>query len=204
MNYSRFPDETLIELIKHQDAEAFEELYQRHCQIVHNLVVRIVSERATADEIVQESFWQAWKKAKDFRGSGAPAAWLYRIARNKSLDFVRKRKRELQPRAMAADANGMEQAAPPALPTVGVSLQPSLVEKQVTQDLDRQHLLRALTSIPGDQRICLELAYYEGFSQSQIAQQLGIPLGTVKTRVRMGLEKLEHILRAAGYKEEDF
>lgn len=204
MDYSRFPDGTLIELIKHKDAEAFEELYERHSQIVHNLVVRIVGNRAVADEVVQESFWQAWKKASDYRGTGAPAAWLYRIARNKSLDIMRKRKREPQRSTLTMGANGEEYTSLPEVPTVGVSLQPSLVEKQVAQQLDRQHLLRALTSIPGDQRICLELAYFEGCSQTQIAQQLGIPLGTVKTRVRMGLEKLEHILRAAGYKEEDF
>lgn len=202
MIYSQYPDEMLIELIAHQDVDAFEELYRRHSQVVHNLVVRIVNDRAIADEILQETFWQAWKQSGTYGGFGAATAWLYRMAREKSLDAAALRKHNQRLNGTAGRFGTEERAAVPELPTVGVSLQPSLMEKNVTQQIDRQHLLRALASIPGEQRACLEMAYFEGLKHSQISEQLGVPLGTVKTRVRMGLEKLEHILRAAGYEEE--
>lgn len=210
MNYSHYSDETLLNLIAHQNSQAFEELYARHSQIVFNLIVRIVGDRAVADEILQESFWQAWKKAGDYRGIGAGAAWLYRIARNRSLDAVRKNKRM----PMSDGAGSMVFDDDPYLPIVtpadgplsdgSLPDDPSPVERAVTQQMDHQSLQEALASIPDEQRTCLELAYFEGYSQSQISTLLGIPLGTVKTRVRMGLEKLERILRVIGYNEQNF
>jgi len=80
----------------------------------------------------------------------------------------------------------------------------TLFERAATQQMDHQSLKDALASIPDEQRTCLELAYFEGYSQSQISTLLGIPLGTVKTRVRMGLERLQHILRMIGYNEQNF
>lgn len=204
MNYSGYADEILLNLIAQQDSEAFEELYLRHGQIVFNLIVRIVADRAVADEILQESFWQAWKKAGDYRGTGAGAAWLYRIARNKSLDVVRKRKR-MQINEGAEGALYEDTHLPVAESALASSsINASPVEKEVTQQFDRQRLHDALASIPDEQRTCLELAYFEGYSQSQISKELDVPLGTVKTRVRIGLEKLEHILRSAGYSELSF
>ena len=203
MNYSRYSDETLLELISENDAQAFKELYGRHTQIIHSLVARIVTDRTVADEVVQETFWQAWQKAGDFRGRGAAAAWLYRIARNKSIDVVRKQKKRPIIADGFRDAQGDEQPYPD-VPADGNILQPSVVEQQVAQHLDREQLLKALSAIPTEQRVCLEMAYFEGFSQSQISARLDVPLGTVKTRVRMGLEKLEHSLRSAGYNEDNF
>lgn len=199
MNYSRYADETLLDLVAQEDTGAFEELYQRHSQIVFNLIVRIVRDRSAADEILQESFWQAWKKAGDFRGRGAGAAWLYRIARNKSLDMVRKQKRIANHGAVKnrVDDGDLPLVAATSDSTPGSA---SVVEHQVSQRLDREHLRDALAAIPDEQRKCLELAYFEGYSQSQISEELGVALGTVKTRVRIGLEKLEHILRSAGYR----
>jgi len=204
MNYSHFSDETLLNLIAQEDSLAFESLYDRHSQTVFNLIMRIVNDRPVADEILQESFWQAWKKAGDYRGTGAGAAWLYRIARNKSLDEVRKRKR--MPVTEGAKNSLYEDSHLPITEAALVSSlhESSRVEQQATKRFDRQQLSEALSSIPNEQRHCLELAYFEGYSQSQIANKLDLPLGTVKTRVRIGLEKLEHILRAVGYSEHNF
>lgn len=199
MNYSRYADETLLNLIAQQDTLAFEELYQRHSQIVFNLIVRIIRDRSAADEILQESFWQAWKKAGDYRGSGAGAAWLYRIARNKALDAVRKQKRVAERSAVESHIDDDSSLPMISATSDVVPGSASVVERQVAQSLDREHLRDALAAIPDEQRKCLEMAYFEGYSQSQISEELGVALGTVKTRVRIGLEKLEHILRSAGY-----
>lgn len=204
MNYAHFSDETLLNLIAQQDSLAFEELYQRHSQIVFNLIVRIVTDRSAADEILQESFWEAWKKAGDYRGTGDGAAWLYRIARNKSLDVLRKRKR--MPVSEGTVGVIHEDTHLPIAESATISAigEVSQVERQVVKQLDRQQLSSALESIPDDQRSCLELAYFDGYSQSQIAKELDVPLGTVKTRIRIGLEKLEYILRSVGYSEQNF
>lgn len=199
MNYSSYADEVLLNLIAQQDRAAFEELYLRHSQIVFNLIVRIVRDRSIADEILQESFWQAWKKAGDYRGTGAGAAWLYRIARNKSLDVMRKEKRVAEHGAVENQIDDDSYLPMVVATSDSVPGGTSAVERQVAQRLDQQHLRDALATIPDEQRRCLELAYFEGYSQSQISKELDVALGTVKTRVRIGLEKLEHILRSAGY-----
>lgn len=208
MNYNHYSDETLLKLIAENDSKAFEALYERHTQAVHSLVLRIVNHRTVADEIVQESFWQAWQKAGDFKGRGAAAAWLYRIARNKSIDHIRKQKKApVIVEAIASEQNDEQSTHENPLERDAFqasAFQASIVEQEVAQHLDRQQLKKALTDIPAEQRKCLEMAYFEGYSQSQISNQLDVPLGTVKTRVRMGLEKLEHILRAVGYNEDNF
>src|SRR5262245_23589086 len=92
VDYSQLADETLLDLIKQRDADAFTALYDRHAQTIYNVIIRIVREPAVAAEVHQDTFWQIWQKAGEFRGGGAAAAWLYRIARNKSLDQLRRQK----------------------------------------------------------------------------------------------------------------
>ena len=196
MEYSEHSDEFLLRSIAQRDPHALEEFYDRFAQTTYNLIVRIVRERAIADDILQETFWQVWQKASEFSHRGAAAAWLYRIARNKSLDQLRRQ--QARPQPMAAASQDVEQA---------LWEQPAPAETQVERIAERrwdQHYLqRALAEIPAEQRLCLELAYFEGMSQQQIAQYTNIPLGTVKTRLRIGLEKVERILRASGYRAED-
>jgi RNA polymerase sigma-70 factor (ECF subfamily) len=192
----QYSDEQLLQLIAQQDAEALAELYDRHAQIVYNLIVRIVQDLVIADEVLQEAFWQVWQQAAKFRGEGAAAAWLYRIARNKSLDQLRRQKARPQPVETSTEAE--EQALWAQLPASETEVD-ALVERQG----NHRQVREALSKIPAEQRRCLELAYFEGMSQRQIAQHTNTPLGTIKTRLRMGLEKLEHILLAAGYRAED-
>jgi RNA polymerase sigma-70 factor (ECF subfamily) len=182
-------------MIARRDADALAALYDRHAQTVYNMIARIVQEPGTADEVLQDTFWQVWQKAGEFHGSGAVVAWLYRIARNRSLDQLRRRKARPQP--LSSDESG-EQNIWSTLVAAGAE-----VERITEHAWRRQHVREALTSLPADQRQCLELAYFEGMSQRQIAEHTATPIGTVKTRVRMGLEKLERILRAAGYQPED-
>lgn len=185
-------DEWLLAQVARQDAHALEALYDRHSRTVYGLLLRIVKNEAIAEELLQETFWQVWSKAEQFSGSGAAAAWIYRIARNKALDQLRRQKARPQP--VHTDPDAMEQPGAPA---------PYGVEQQIERIWNRQHIRLALDQIPDEQRLCLELAYFEGMSQQQIAEQTRTPLGTIKTRVRMGLSKLERLLRAAGYRDED-
>lgn len=196
MDYSQYSDEELLQLIIQQNQDALAALYDRHAQVVYNLIMRIVRNLAIADEILQETFWQVWQKAGEFSGRGAVAAWLYRIARNKSLDQLRRQKARAQPVETTSQED--EAALWDQLEADHIT-----VEKVVARRWDQRYLRQALAEIPPEQRLCLELAYFEGMSQQRIAEHTQTPLGTVKTRLRLGLTKLEDIFRAAGYQRED-
>ncbi len=155
-------------------------------------IIHIVHEHATADELLQETFGQVWQKAGAYAGRGTVTAWLYRIARNKSLDQLRRQK--ARPRAVEMDLHEDEQAL-----WNSVKLEITVVEQAVERNWRYQSLRQALTEIPNEQRYCLELAYFEGMSQQKIAEYTNTPLGTVKTRLRLGLEKLERIFQTTGY-----
>lgn len=204
-------DEELLRGIAEGDRQAFAALYDRHAAVAYSLILRIVRDRALADDVLQETFWQVWKRADEYRGEGQVAAWLYRIARNRGLDEVRRQQRAPVAAiesldAWHTDAGNVEDGSNirhPLLRQLALSRQISDAASQFTQEQRRRHVHDALATIPHEQRICLELAYFEGMSQQQIADHVNVPLGTVKTRMRMGLAKLEHILRAQGYRRED-
>jgi RNA polymerase sigma-70 factor (ECF subfamily) len=191
-------DEALLQLIAERDAVALETLYDRHAQMIHNLITRIVRDPAIAAELLQETFWQVWQACSQgqFRGEGVALAWLCRIARNKALDQLRRQKARPQP--VATESEEEEQRLWDQFVAAEAA-----VEQAAAQSWERQHLRQALQKIPAEQRRCLELAYFEGMSQRQIAEYTHTPLGTIKTRLRMGLEKLEYLLRVAGYRAED-
>lgn len=189
-------DERLLQRMAERDVAALETLYDRHAQPIYNLILRIVREPALAEELLQDTFWQAWQKAATFHASGAATAWLYRIARNKSLDRLRRQQTRPQPVSttlIGDDATGLATL---------ITAAPS-VESGVEHAWKRRLVRLALDSIPPEQRQCLELAYFEGLSQREIAAQMETPLGTVKTRIRIGLEKMARILRTAGLDAED-
>jgi RNA polymerase sigma-70 factor, ECF subfamily len=190
-------DESLLHQIARRDADAFEVFYDRHAQMTYNLIMRIVREPALADEVLQETFWQVWKKAIEFRGEGIAAAWLYRIARNHSLDHLRHQKARPQPVTTALLDESVHRAAH-TLTHVHAP-----IEHIAEQAQARQRVHQALNHIPAEQRKCVELAYFEGMSQREIAEHIDTPIGTVKTRMRLGLEKLGRLLRVAGLEAED-
>lgn len=195
MDYSALADEALIVLVADRDARALELLYDRHAQAIYNLILRIVHQAELADDLLQDTFWQLWTKAAEYNEQGVAAAWLYRIARNKSLDQLRRQKARPQPVVTASEEEeGM----------LWGSLQAhgSTVEVAVERRAERKQILAALQRIPAEQRLCLELAYFEGMSQSQIAAYTETPLGTIKTRIRTGMQKLERLLGSSGYGAE--
>lgn len=161
------------------DADALAFLYDRHSRIVYSLAFRIVGDPPEAEEVVQDVFAQAWRQAERYDTTrGAVVAWLLMITRSRAIDRIRSR-RGLP--ALAADgARGLQEMEDPA---DGPEL--------MTLSADQVRRLRtALDTLPLPQRMTIELAFYEGLTHVEIAERLGEPLGTVKTRIRLGLLKL--------------
>lgn len=184
-------DESLLRRVARQDRAAYELFYRRHAGQVYGLILRIVKDQAVADEVLQETFWQVWERAEQFQGDGKATAWLFQVARNRSLDQLRRQK--ARPQRSHPGADDEETLA--QIPDV----EHHSPEAELWQSLRHTHVQGALAALPDEQRICIELAYFDGLTQQQIAAQTGSSLGTIKSRMRLGLEKLEHQLRGQGY-----
>lgn len=170
------------------DGSGVAALYDRHAKSIYSLVLRILGDEGDAEDVVQEVFAQMWKQAPRYEsGRGAVGAWLRVIARSRAIDRLRARRVRPDLRSIGSQALG-EVAA------VGVGDQVSALVTAEQAVMVRQ----ALGDLPFLQRTALELAYYEGLSQSEIAERLEQPLGTIKTRIRQGLIKLRDVLAGGG------
>jgi RNA polymerase sigma-70 factor (ECF subfamily) len=172
-------DRQLALRLQARDGAALSELYDRFGRIVYSLALRIVKVPGDAEEVTQEVFLYAWEKAGLFDTSrGGLVTWLGTLARSRSIDRLRQQKsQERRKEAVARDPVGGRPAASP-------DLEASLNE--------RSALIRsALSGLPADQREAIEIAYFEGLSQSEIAARLKTPLGTIKTRIRQGMIRLK-------------
>jgi RNA polymerase sigma-70 factor, ECF subfamily len=175
-------DMALIQRMSAGDELALGQLYDRWSDAVHALVARIVRDDTDTEEVVEAVFWQAWQQAGRYTSDrGAPGAWLLAIARSRSLDRLRtlRRRHDEQP----ADATILTNA-----PAVGDPLSELNASERAAR------VTAAVQQLPPDQRVVMELAYFEGLSQTEIAEKLSVPLGTVKTRARLGLRKLRDAL----------
>ncbi|HUB08512.1 MAG TPA: sigma-70 family RNA polymerase sigma factor [Myxococcales bacterium] len=158
------------------DQWALRALYDRYASRLTALALRSLGNRGEADEIVQETFVEAWKRAREFDPSrGSVGAWLTTIARTRAID----RLRSLSASKRAATASAAEPLPSPVNPG-----------EEAAQRQAAARVRAALATLPAEQREALELAYFEGLSHREIAERTGQPLGTVKTRVRLGMEKL--------------
>jgi len=182
------PDRDLVWRMAAGEERALGALYDRHARTVYALAQAVVGERADAEEVVADAFGQAWRSAAEYDPlRGSVGGWLTTIARARALDLVRRRGRRgraYQRAAQAADGGLAAPVAMPEPPDRGV-------ERAEAGALVR----RALAALPDAQRRVIELAYFGGLSQSEIAAELAEPLGTVKTRMRAALEKLRAVLR---------
>ncbi|MGH7592709.1 MAG: sigma-70 family RNA polymerase sigma factor [Gemmatimonadales bacterium] len=173
------------------DQAAISALYDRYAPGVLGLALRITRERADAEDVVVDTFAQVWRDAPRFRAErGSVAAWVATIARSRALDLVRSRGRRHTLDAAAGAESGV---APPAMGSVVPSPMAALLADERTR-----HVRAAMETLPPAQRSSLELAYFEGLSQSEIAERLNQPLGTVKTRMRLGLRRLRELLAPLG------
>jgi RNA polymerase sigma-70 factor (ECF subfamily) len=181
-------DSDLIAKAASGDERAMAELYDRYGRVLYAVAYRIVGQRADADEVVLDAFAQAWREASRFETArGAVAGWLTTIARSRALDLVRARsRRERIPATAAAER-------PDSSPAMrGWRPDPS---SGVAHAERREQVQLALEALSPPQRHAIELAFFEGLSQSEIAERLQEPLGTIKTRVRLGMQKLRECLR---------
>ena len=177
-------DRDLVERAAAGDERAMTDLYDRYGTLVYAVAYRIVGQRADAEEVVVEAFAQAWREAARFEVErGSVAAWLTAIARSRALDLVRARGRRER---LAAGATAQDAAGPAGQ---------AGADDRVEEDERRRVVRQALESLSPPQRQAIELAFFEGLSQSEIAERLNEPLGTVKTRVRLGMQKLRESLR---------
>jgi RNA polymerase sigma-70 factor (ECF subfamily) len=175
---SRQADQASLARIARGDQHALAELYDRHARLVFSLALRILQERADAEDVVQEVFAQVWTQAGRYDpGRGAVAAWMLMLARSRAIDRLRARRA----RPGAAVEAGAAETVPDSATTQDLQL---LSAEQVGR------LQRALEDLPEAQRQALELAYYEGLTHAEIAARLAEPLGTIKTRIRQAVIKL--------------
>ena len=173
---ARVSDGELIQLAATGDRAALEELYARYARPVLGLALRRLGDRGRAEDAVQETFVSIWRAAKSYRperGPGAP--WIYAVARNAIVD--RSRAKSETPIEVPDEAS--------------VESGPDI---RAEQSWTQWRVHRALEELPEREREVIELAYWRGFSQSEVAESLGIPLGTVKTRTRSGLQRLADLL----------
>src|SRR5262249_1493908 len=178
------PDAALIERLLQRDVRAFEELYDRHSRIVYGLVLRILQQASTAEEVVQDIFLQLWRNARHYDGARGPfLPWLLTLARNRALDQLRLKSERQRRREEQSDQ----------LPAAGS--RPDF-EGNLDDQRRAARVRELMSALKPQQRRAIELAYFEGLSHSEIAARLGEPLGTVKSWIRNGLLKLKEGLEA--------
>jgi RNA polymerase sigma-70 factor (ECF subfamily) len=180
---SQAEDESCLQRIAAGDQAAAARLYDRHARPLYSLILRMLGNEPEAEDVLQDSFAQAFRQASRYDSRrGAVAAWLLTIARSRAIDRLRARRTRVEATTGEMQAlDEMPDAQPDAASTMLDEEQSRLVR-------------RALGELPMLQRMAIELAYYEGLSHSEIAERLEQPLGTVKTRIRLGLLKLRDVL----------
>lgn len=174
-------DAEVYALLKQGDADALGTLYNRHGTVVYRLALRILTNAQEAEDLTQEVFLTLWRKGTYDAKRGSLSSFLLTLARSRSIDRLRSKASKLRSLQKFKHEFGHE-GGPPPLEKIDQSERSAIVRS-------------ALQQLPESQRSALELAYYEGLSQSEIAEKLDTPLGTVKTRCRQGLIKLRDLLR---------
>jgi RNA polymerase sigma factor (sigma-70 family) len=178
-SFAHLSDEAVIALIARSDEQALAELYDRFGRVAYGLARRILRDAALAEDAVQEAFLTAWRRADTFMPERAKAStWLLTLVHRRAVDLVR---REDRRRAEPIEAAGDRPGDGPA-------------DDLVWLRYERERVQAALRRLPDQQREALELAYYGGFTQSELAERLGQPIGTIKSRMFSGLGRLHDLL----------
>ena len=184
VDYEELEDHQLINQISLLDKDALETLYGRYVSPVYSLAMFMLRQQSLAEEVTQEIFLNIWLKASSFKADrGQPRSWIMSVAHHKIVDLIRSRRRTLT-MTNPADYETLD-----LLPSGQVS-----TEDEVERNLERERILKAMTVLPEAQREVILLAYYQGYSQSEMAKKLNQPLGTIKTRVRLAMQKLRIVL----------
>jgi RNA polymerase sigma-70 factor, ECF subfamily len=178
-------DELLVSKIAQGDRAAFSILYDRYAPILYSFSMKSLNSREESEEVVLDVFTQVWRIADRYLASkGRVDTWLFMMARSRIVDRLRKRQRSSPSENVFLQLSEIQSERSSVDPFEDVAI----AER-------REQVLSALKTLPEEQRLVIELAYYQGFSQSEIAQKTGLSLGTIKTRARLGLSKLKSALR---------
>ena len=181
---TKLDDASLIKLLIQNPSEALSDLYERYYRLVYSVVLNSISDPDVADEIVQDVFTRAWRKADTYDAAiGKVSTWLVSIARNRVIDEYRRSNVRLDKNSL----RWTEMAE-------SVSLYSEGPEENVESSWQQRSLKEAVNALPLNQRNALTLAFFGGYSQDKTAEILGIPLGTAKTRIRSGIHKLRQVL----------
>lgn len=179
MKLSSLEDETLIELIAKKQADALGEIYDRYNRLVFSLALYMVGDQAAAEEITQDAFTRLWIQASTYRPDQAKVkTWLVTIARNRAIDELRRRK-------VRPSSTLLEEAW---------NISENSLEDTVDGRAQSVQVRTALSELPSEQRQVMLMAYFGGYSQTEISDELAMPLGTVKTRMRLAMQKLRQTL----------
>lgn len=183
----QLPDDELVRRMAGGEVEALDILYDRYARAVYAFAVRIVGDGLLAEEVLQEAFVRAWQQSQRFElARGSFASWLLSITHNLAIDEVRKRQRRPQ-RAVSVDIADVLQGE--------VDTTVDVEEAAEAAEL-RTRIQAAMATLPEAQRRVIELAFFDGLTQREIATFLDEPLGTIKTRMRLGMQKLRDLLAA--------
>jgi RNA polymerase sigma-70 factor, ECF subfamily len=186
MDYSALDDEALLRLIIHQQTDALAALYDRYSRLVYSLAFQMMGDAAAAEEITQDVFFRIWEKAHTYRADQARVStWITSITRYRSIDLLRRRGTRPDHTSLAWDD----------LPLNAMPVAEGDPEDLTELSLLQKRVRAAIATLPAEQKKTLALAYFKGLTHSEIAEVLGDPLGTVKTRIRAGMRKLKDILK---------
>src|SRR5262245_58051520 len=184
-NVTHLSDEALVALVARGDESALAALYDRVGRVAYGLAYRIVRDDRLAEDAVQEGFLAVWRSAATFSADrGKASTWIVTLVHRKAVDIVR---REQRRRAEPLDVGAAQAVADPT----------GSAEEEAWLGFERDRVQSALRTLPDAQRETLELAYYGGYSQSELASKLGVPLGTIKSRMFAGLARLREVLDEA-------
>jgi RNA polymerase sigma-70 factor, ECF subfamily len=185
VNYGSLDDPALIQLIAAADEDALAAVYDRYSRLVFSIALHLVGEPAVAEEVTLDVFTRLWHNAGEYDPARAQLnTWLTAIARNRAIDRLRRRSVRPEGHSLSLDEVDFVLAEHNPGP-----------EEDAAQRLQRQRVRAALQELPEEQRRALALAYLRGLTQREIAERLDLPLGTVKTRIRLAMEKLRFLLR---------
>ncbi len=183
-DYARYDDERLIRLIVQGQEGALAQLYDRYNRLIFSLALAVVDDRATAEEITLDVFMRVWQKAETYRAEQAKVStWLTHIARHHAIDILRRRSVRPDHFAVAWDDVDFKAESPDQDP-----------QEMTEISMRRERVQAALAKLPEEQKQALLLAYFSGYSHSQVAEALHQPLGTIKTRLRLAMQKLREFL----------
>jgi RNA polymerase sigma-70 factor, ECF subfamily len=179
-HHAHLSDEALVALVARGDEDALAELYDRVGRIAYGLALRVLRDDRHAEDAVQEAFLQVWRSAATFRAERAKAStWILTLVHRRAVDLVRREERR---------------QADPLTDDSAAGIAPEETDEAAWLRFERERVQTALKRLPDVQREALELAYYGGFSQSELAERLGVPLGTIKSRMFAGLARLRELL----------